>query len=808
MALIPRAPRRISAAAGLLAALVMPLSVLGFTPATAGASAPSSPTVEAVCPPASPGFAQCLALRRTDVEARPATAMSPMAPPAGYSPADIQSAYALPSGSEGLGLTVAVVDAFDLPTAEADLCAYRTQFGLPACTTANGCFRKVNQRGVAGSYPADSAGWGQEIALDIEMVSAACPNCHILLVETDSSSLNDLGAGVDTAVSLGAVAVSNSYGGPEWSGELAGDAHYNHPGVAVTASTGDCGYNCAQDASGYHQSVQYPAASPYVVAVGGTRLVGDGSARGWAESAWGDAAHAIGAGSGCSAYEPKPAWQQDAGCARRTQADVSAVADPATGVAAYYNGNWYVFGGTSAASPIIASVFALAGGPAPGTYPASYLYGAGAGLNDVTSGNNDIRWGNCSVIYFCTGVAGYDGPTGLGTPNGTVAFTAPASPDVGATYVPLTPARILDTRVGNGLSGRFTAGVPRAFQVSGRGGVPAGATAVTGNLTVTDQTFGWAVYLGPVATPNPTSSTINFTAGQVVANGVTVALASDGSLSATYLSTPGNTTNLVFDVTGYFVPDMTGATYHALTPARILDTRVGNGLSGRFTAGVPRAFQVSGRGGVPAGATAVTGNLTVTDQTFGWAVYLGPVATPNPTSSTINFTAGQVVSNGVTVALASDGSLSATYLSTPGNTTNLVFDVTGYFTPDVSGERYFPLTPARLLDTRHANGISGPLRAGQPGSFPIFGRGGVPGSAAAVTGNLTVTDETFGWAVFLGPDATPAPATSTINFWTGDVRANGVTVALSGTGTLSATYISSTGQTTSLVFDVTGYFAP
>jgi subtilase family serine protease len=251
-------------------------------------------------------------------------------------------------------MTVAIVDAYDLPTAESDLAVYRSQYGLPPCTTANLCFRKVNQRGVTGSYPVANANWGQEIALDIDMVSAACPNCKILLVEADSDSFLDLGAAVNTAVAMGAIAVSNSYGGAEGSAssEAYLDANfYNHPGVAITASTGDCGYNCSGSGSG----VQYPAASPYVVAVGGTRLTRDGSARGWTESAWGNAATHAGAGSGCSLYESKPSWQHDAGCAKRTQADVSAVADPATGVAVYVTGVWQVFGGTSAASPIIAA---------------------------------------------------------------------------------------------------------------------------------------------------------------------------------------------------------------------------------------------------------------------------------------------------------------------------------------------------------------------------------------------------------------------------------------------------------------------
>jgi hypothetical protein len=196
------------------------------------------------------------------------------------------------------------------------------------------------------------------------------------------------------------------------------------------------------------------------------------------------------------------------------------------------------------------------------------------------------------------------------------------------------------------------------------------------------------------------------------------------------------------------------------------------------------------------------------DETNAWAVYLGPNSVPNPGSSTINFGTGQVIGNGLTVALGSGGTLSATYMSTPGNTTDLVFDLTGYFTPDASGATYYAITPARLLDTRSGNGLSGKLSANSPATFQVTGRGGVPSGATAVTGNVTVVNETNAWAVYLGPDSVASPTSSTINFLKGDIRANNLAVALSGTGTLSATYMSSAGNKTDLVFDVTGYFVP
>jgi subtilase family serine protease len=346
-------------------------------------------------------------LRRASAAAQAAGTASPAAAPAGdgYGPSSLQSAYKLPSATAGGGETVAIIDAYDDPNAASDLAVYRSDWGLPAC--GGGCFEKVGQTGSATSLPAASGGtgWATEESLDIDMASAICPNCRIILVEADSPDTQDLGAAVNTAVSLGADFVSNSYGGGESSSDPAFDAdYYDHPGVAITASAGDGGYGA-----------EYPAASQYVTAVGGTTLTTSSNARGWTESVW------DGSGSGCSADDPKPAWQADAGCARRTNNDVAAVADPNTGVAVYdtYDqGGWLEVGGTSASSPIIASVYALAGTPASGTYPSSYPYARTGSLFDVTSGAD----GSCTPAYLCTAQAGYDGPTGWGTPDGVSAF--------------------------------------------------------------------------------------------------------------------------------------------------------------------------------------------------------------------------------------------------------------------------------------------------------------------------------------------------------------------------------------------------
>lgn len=398
-------PLRLLLAIGSVAAVA-----LTAVPVAAHATAPhpsSHPRDVSVCKHAHHVRVRCLAIRRdrlTRGRVRHATG------PVGYVPADLQEAYDLPGASRTTddAPTVAIVDAYDDPNAESDLALYRTKFNLPACTSANGCFSKVDQTG-GTSYPDADPGWAQEISLDLDMVSATCPSCHLLLVEADTPSMANLGAAVITAVKLGADAVSNSYGGPDASDRNYG-RYYHHSGVAIVASSGDGGYGAS-----------YPASSRYVTAVGGTTLTRSSrSRRGWTETAWANA------GSGC-ADSNTATWQSSktTGCDQRAVADVAAVADPATGVAVYDSlpfegtGGWLEFGGTSAAAPIIAGVYALAGNTAD-IDDASYIWshhGKGA-LNDVTSGSN----GSCDVERWCTARRGWDGPTGWGTPNGTAAF--------------------------------------------------------------------------------------------------------------------------------------------------------------------------------------------------------------------------------------------------------------------------------------------------------------------------------------------------------------------------------------------------
>jgi len=373
------------------------LTMVGATTAVPPPAVAGGFSIEPVCGPVPAGYARCLALRVTG-----SRHLSADAGPAGYHPADLKSAYKLTSG--GTGQTVAIIDAFDDPNAESDLAVYRAQFGLPPCTTANGCFKKVDQTG-GTTYPPPNVGWAAEISLDLDMVSATCKMCHILLVEATNNSIANLAAAVNRAAILGATEISNSYGGAEFPSETSFASSYHHPGIPITASSGD---------SGFSAGAQVPAAYRTLTAVGGTNLLPKANARGWREKVW------SGAGSGCSAFITKPSWQLDTGCSNRTIADVSAVADPATGVSVYDTyglGGWVVFGGTSASAPIIASVYALAGNGST-INNASFAYAHTASLFDVKRGSN----GSCGGTYSCTGLPGYDAPTGLGTPNGVGAF--------------------------------------------------------------------------------------------------------------------------------------------------------------------------------------------------------------------------------------------------------------------------------------------------------------------------------------------------------------------------------------------------
>ncbi|HEY6934733.1 MAG TPA: S53 family peptidase [Marmoricola sp.] len=347
--------------------------------------------------------ATCFAKVMVNAKGRVPNASTP--PSSAMTPTDLRDAYKLTGNASS---TVAIVDAYGYPNLERDLNTYRSQFGLGSCTTASGCLRIINQSG-GTSLPRFDAGWAGEQALDVDAVSAICPGCKIVVVQASSASIANLGTAVNTAArQAGVVAISNSYGGGDLSDATYG-SYYNHSGIAVTASTGDNGY----------QGGSFPASSHYVTAVGGTTLRAAGNTRGWSETAW------SGAGSGCSTVNAALADAAgfDTGCGSyRAIADVSAAADPNYGgMAVYYptsktSSTWAQVGGTSEASPIIASVYALSGNTAG--YANAIPYQHSGSLFDVTSGSN----GTCSPSQECNARSGWDGPTGLGTPNGTGAF--------------------------------------------------------------------------------------------------------------------------------------------------------------------------------------------------------------------------------------------------------------------------------------------------------------------------------------------------------------------------------------------------
>jgi hypothetical protein len=529
---LPALARRIGMSAGLATLAVTGATTLPVTAATAatgsvsgtaGGPAGSAPQVPAwaqfvnspraipasggarqACPtPSRPGQMACMALvpDRAKITSR-------AGPPAGaYNPADLLGAYGLtsaagtpPSGAGG-ATTVAIVDAYNDSRASSDLAAYRARYGLPGCPAGGAapCLRIVNSAG--GSMPPrpDRTGdWEFEESVDLDMVSAICPYCRILLVEARSDSIASLAAAEGYAARHASV-VSNSWGsGAEFTGENAFDSRFDHPGVAIVAAAGDAGYG-----------TQYPAASQFVTAVGGTTLMGATPASRGTETAW------SGTGSGCSSLEPKPAWQQGStpsGCQNRTETDVSADADPHTPVAVYdtassavpgVSAGWNTAAGTSVATPIIAAAYALAGTPAPGTYPASYPYRQRRDFTDVTSGSN----GRCEAgrRYLCHAGAGYDGPTGLGTPYGTGGLTGPSDgvtvTNPGTQDITLgrrTRLRIAAVSSTGGSLAFAAAGLPAGLRLSRSGGLISGRPAVAGIFRVTVSATGQSAGSGSV----------------------------------------------------------------------------------------------------------------------------------------------------------------------------------------------------------------------------------------------------------------------------------------------------------------------
>jgi subtilase family serine protease len=361
--------------------------------AGSAAASPAAAHPQRACPGAVAGSARCHAQVLADAGGTPLATPSPT----GLSPDQIKAGYSFPTGSTaGAGKTVAIVDAYNDPTAESDLAVFNSQFGLPACTTANGCFQKVDQNG-GTHYPRTDSGWALEISLDIQWAHAIAPGAHILLVESKTNSFTNLLAAEDYAKSH-AQYVSNSWGAAEFSGETGYDSHFAQSGVSFFVSSGDNG-----------TPAEYPSASPNVISVGGTTLTMNGltfvSETGWS-----------GGGGGCSAYETANTAQSSfsqygqVNCAgARATPDVSLDADPATGVSVYdstqYQGQsgWFQVGGTSASSPMWAGRAAVSGA----VVNAAYVYGNNITFRDITVGNNGAP---CLVGFdLCSGRGSWTG---------------------------------------------------------------------------------------------------------------------------------------------------------------------------------------------------------------------------------------------------------------------------------------------------------------------------------------------------------------------------------------------------------------
>ena len=706
-------------------------------------AAAQAPRVSASCSAVAAGQFRCFALKRTDL--KQALTLGPAVTPSGYGPADLRSAYHLPTSTTAT--TVAVVDAYNDPTAESDLARYRTQYGLPPCTTANHCFRKVNQSGTTSPMPVANAGWAGEISLDLDMVSAICPTCHILLVEARDPSDN-LFRAVERARLMGAKYISMSWGGSEDGSENAYDAEYfNHPGVVYTASSGD---------DGYPAGASYPSSSRYVVSVGGTSLRRASGTRGWTESVW------HGAGSGCSHVVTKPSFQVGVTpCSHRGETDVSAVADPQTGVAVYQAGHWYVYGGTSASAPIIAAVYALAGPPGPTDRPGSYPYRHRADLNDVTSGNN----GRCSPAVLCTGHAGWDGPTGLGTPRGTAAFTA-----VNQVTITSPGSRVGIVGTAASLQIRAADSMPGQTLTYRASGLPAGlaidsSTALVSGTATTTHTYRVTV----TATDTTKAS---------------------GSVSFIWAISGGS-----------------GA-FASLPSSRILDTRTGNGVpKAAIRAGHSVTVQIASRGGVPvSGASSVAIALSVvTPSANGW-VTAAAYGSPASTATVINFIRGQSLTDLALVPLSAGGRI--TFTNHSGSTIHLAGDLTGYYlggAPTLAGA--FKSVPSRrVLDTRTATGVpKAAIKAGHTATVQIAGRAGVPasGASAVAIAVTVVAPAADGWLT-AWPHDPGARTASIVSFRHRQSMTDFVVLPIGADGKIS--FANNSASTIQLTGDLTGYY--
>jgi hypothetical protein len=381
----------------------------------------------------------------------------------------------------------------------------------------------------------------------------------------------------------------------------------------------------------------------------------------------------------------------------------------------------------------------------------------------------------------------------------------------GTSYVPIEPVRVVDTRFGTGLAGAFSANVPRSFKVAAAPGtvIPANAVAVTGNVTIVGQTSAGYLSITPTPVLSPQSSTINFPLSDTRANNFTTPLSGNGMLAAVYKAPAGRTSQVLVDITGYFLAGDTHATYATITPVRVLDTRFGVGLPGALPASAPKTLSIAGANGIPADAKAITANVTVVGQTKAGYLSITPNPTSTPKTSILNFPLGDNRANGATLPLNPSGDLSIVYKAAPGSTTHVLLDVTGYYRTDPSGLQFFPLTPGRVLDSRPGvplSGLTGTFKASTPRQLPVAGHWGVPASSTAITGNLTVVGQTAPGYVSATLVSNATPTTSILNFPQVDVRANGVTLPLNGGGGEFFVYKAAAGKATNLILDVSGYF--
>ncbi|MCW3033589.1 MAG: hypothetical protein JWM60_1934 [Solirubrobacterales bacterium] len=517
-------------------------------------------TAQPACSAPGPGHASCFALVRERVSpsqaARPGvrpfvlrSGASVAGPAGGLTPAQLAGAYTYDPRSGGTGQMVAIVDAFDDPKIGGDLENFDTQYGLPACNEANGCFRKVGQSGSPTVLPsADTTGWSVEVALDVETVHSACPNCKIVLVESFSTTFSNLAAAENEAAALGATVISNSYGGPESAAPSVLTA-YDHPGVAITASTGDGGYYGWQSLlEGFlpPERTNVPASLSSVVAVGGTTLLLDESGNRESETVW------SGSGGGCSTLFTAALWQQAAagygaaGCgSSRLDADVSAVADPGTGFDIFdsydcglrcenarHGKNWLTVGGTSLSAPLIGALYGLAGGGGGVPFPSLTLYAhlAGPAVFDVTEGSNGPCGGvtcgineaegellDCEGTTACNAGPGFDGPSGVGTPSSLALFAPerpsaiPSGPTATTVGVPITfsgagssdpyPGGSVTGYAWNWGDGAISAGALASHAYSAAGIYTVGLTVTDSNGVTSDVAVQTVAVTAPVATP-------------------------------------------------------------------------------------------------------------------------------------------------------------------------------------------------------------------------------------------------------------------------------------------------------------------